>query len=75
MNFVGEILKAKGYNVWTVSSDSTVYNALQEMADRNVGALLVIEGDRLVGFSRSETMLEKSFSTERLPKRLLLRRS
>ena len=49
MNFVGEILKAKGYDVWTVSSDSTVYDALQEMADRNVGALLVIEGDRLVG--------------------------
>ena len=49
MNFVGEILKAKGGDVWTVSSDSTVYDALQEMADKNVGALLVIEGDRLVG--------------------------
>jgi CBS domain-containing protein len=50
MNFVAEILKAKGRDVWTVSSDSTVYDALQEMADKNVGALLVVEDDKLVGF-------------------------
>jgi CBS domain-containing protein len=49
MNFVDEILKTKGSDVWTVSSDSTVYDALQAMADKNVGALLVIDGDRLVG--------------------------
>ena len=49
MNFVNEILKAKGRDVWTVSSDSTVYDALQEMADKNVGALLVVEDDKLVG--------------------------
>src|SRR5438132_2813028 len=49
MNFVNEILKAKGRDVWTVSSDSTVYDALQEMADKNVGALLVVEDGKLVG--------------------------
>src|SRR5512146_2905252 len=49
MTFVTEVLKAKGRDVWTVSSDSTVYDALQEMADKNVGALLVVEGDKLVG--------------------------
>jgi CBS domain-containing protein len=49
MTFVTEVLKTKGRNVWTVSSDSTVYDALQEMADKNVGALLVVEGDKLVG--------------------------
>jgi len=49
MKFVTEILKAKGHDVWTVSSDSTVYDALQMMADKNVGALMVVEGDRLAG--------------------------
>lgn len=49
MNFVADILKAKGRDVWTVKSDSTVYDALQEMADRNIGALLVVEDDKLVG--------------------------
>ncbi|HEY7317456.1 MAG TPA: CBS domain-containing protein [Candidatus Binatia bacterium] len=49
MTFVTEVLKAKGRDIWTVSSDSSVYDALQEMADKNVGALLVVEGDKLVG--------------------------
>jgi CBS domain-containing protein len=49
MNFVAEILKTKGHDVWTVSPDSTVYDALQMMADKNVGALMVLESDKLVG--------------------------
>lgn len=49
MTFVTDVLKRKGRDVWTVSSDSTVYDALQEMADKNVGALMVVDGDNLVG--------------------------
>jgi CBS domain-containing protein len=49
MSFVTDVLKRKGRDVWTVSSDSTVYDALQEMADKNVGALMVVDGDNLVG--------------------------
>ena len=49
MTLVTDVLKRKGRNVWTVSSDSTVYDALQEMADKNVGALMVVDGDNLVG--------------------------
>ncbi len=49
MNFVTGILKTKGHDVWTVPPGSTVYNALQVMADKNVGALMVLERDKLVG--------------------------
>ncbi len=49
MKFVSEILKGKGRDVWTVSPDSTVYDALQVMADKNVGALMVLEDDQVVG--------------------------
>jgi CBS domain-containing protein len=49
MTFVTDLLKRKGRDVWTVSSNSTVYDALQEMADKNVGALMVVDGDSLVG--------------------------
>ena len=49
MSFVTDVLKRKGRDVWTVSSHSTVYDALQEMADKNVGALMVVDGDNLVG--------------------------
>lgn len=44
-----EILRAKGHDVWTISPDATVYEALSLMADKNVGALVVVEGSRVVG--------------------------
>jgi CBS domain-containing protein len=46
---ISEILGHKGTNVWTVSPQTTVYDAIHMMADKNVGALLVTEGDSLVG--------------------------
>ena len=49
MKFVSQLLAAKGHNVWTISPDATVFEALKLMADRNVGALLVVEGEKLAG--------------------------
>ena len=49
MTTVQEILRAKGHDVWTVSPDATVYEALSIMAQKNVGALVVVEGPRVVG--------------------------
>lgn len=46
---IGDILNFKGKQVWSVPPDTTVYNALVLMAEKNVGALCVTEGDRLVG--------------------------
>ena len=46
---VRQILEVKGNDVWSVKPESTVYEALRLMADKDVGALLVMEGDRLVG--------------------------
>lgn len=46
---VKQILDRKGYNVWSISPDSTVLEALRIMADKNVGALLVVEDSRAAG--------------------------
>ena len=46
---VSEILDRKRSNVWSVAPDSTVFQAIQTMANKNVGALPVLDGDRLVG--------------------------
>jgi CBS domain-containing protein len=46
---VRSLLQAKGHAVWTIAPDSSVYQALRVMADKNVGALLVLEGSELVG--------------------------
>jgi len=43
------ILEAKGRAIYTISPESTVFEAIQELDRRNVGALLVMEGERLVG--------------------------
>jgi len=46
---ISEILNHKGNNVWTVSPDTMVFDAIQMMADKNIGALLVTEGEKLIG--------------------------
>ncbi len=49
MKTVGDILKDKGHDVWSTPSGATVLEALKVMAEKNAGALLVMDGNRLVG--------------------------
>lgn len=49
MNTVRHILQVKGYDVWSTTPRTTVYDALRMMADKNVGALLVMDGEQVVG--------------------------
>lgn len=46
---VSEILELKGAHVWSIPPQATVFEAVQKMSDKNIGALLVTQGDRLVG--------------------------
>jgi CBS domain-containing protein len=46
---VHHLLEIKGPDVWSITPGATVYDALRMMADKGVGALLVMEGDQLVG--------------------------
>ena len=46
---INSILKNKGREIWSVAPDSTVYDALALMADKEIGALLVVTGESLVG--------------------------
>ncbi len=46
---VEALLNAKGRSVWSVSPSTTVFDVIRLMAERNVGSLMVMEGDRLVG--------------------------
>lgn len=43
------LLEVKGYDLWSISPNATVYDALRMMADKRVGALLVMDGDHMVG--------------------------
>lgn len=44
-----ELLDEKGHDVWSVKPDDTVFTTLQLMADKGIGAVLVFDGERLVG--------------------------
>ncbi len=46
---IREILQHKGKQIWSISPDVTVYEAVRVMADKNVGALPVMSGEKLVG--------------------------
>jgi CBS domain-containing protein len=46
---VGAILAHKGSAVWSIAPNATVFDAIQLMADKNVGALPVVENGKLVG--------------------------
>jgi CBS domain-containing protein len=43
------LLEVKGPDVWSITPDASVYDALRMMADKDVGALLVLENDKLAG--------------------------
>ena len=49
MKLVSQLLTSKGHDVWSIAPDMTVLNALQLMADKKIGALLVLDEDKLVG--------------------------
>lgn len=49
MTLVSQILKKKGSDVWSVRPDDTVFDAVKMMAEKSVGALVVMEDDKLVG--------------------------
>ncbi len=46
---IRDVLKKKGDSVFTISAEATVYKALELMAAKNVGALLVMDGEKLIG--------------------------
>ncbi|WP_298353161.1 CBS domain-containing protein [Rhodoblastus sp.] len=55
MTTIRQILQEKGGEVSTISHDATVFDAIKMMADRNIGALVVMEGRKVVGLITERT--------------------
>jgi CBS domain-containing protein len=49
MKTIKYVLRSKGKDIWTVTPDSSVFDALKIMAEKDVGALPVLDGKKLVG--------------------------
>ena len=48
MASINQLLQTKGYQVWSVGPDNTVLEALGIMAEKNIGAIVVLESDGTV---------------------------
>jgi CBS domain-containing protein len=49
MHSMAQLLAVKGSHVWSISPDATVFEGLELMAEKNIGALLILEDGRPVG--------------------------
>lgn len=49
MTTIRQLLATKGRDVWSISPEATVYDALSLLAEKNIGALLVLQDDAIAG--------------------------
>jgi CBS domain-containing protein len=49
MKTIKQLLQTKGNTVWTIAPDASVFDAIKLMSDKGVGALPVVEEEKLVG--------------------------
>ena len=49
MTLINDVLKVKGHDIFSIRSDASVFDALKLMAEKGVGALMVIDDGSLVG--------------------------
>lgn len=61
MTTVKQLLAEKGHTVWTVGPDQTVLEAIRILADKDIGALVVVEGERPVGIFSERDYVRKVF--------------
>ncbi|HXY03482.1 MAG TPA: CBS domain-containing protein [Terriglobales bacterium] len=62
------VLKGKSRDVWSLEPDAWVYDAVEMMANKHVGALLVISGGKLVGIISERDYARKVILQERFSK-------
>lgn len=65
---VRKLLDQKGRNIWSVSPATTVLEAIEKMAEKNCGALLVMQGDRLAGIVSERDYTRKCILQDRSSK-------
>ena len=76
MKTIGQLLTIKGRAVWTIAPDATVYEALTLMAEKEVGALVVVEAERVIGLLSErdyarKVILKGKFSKDTLVKEIM----
>ncbi len=73
MGNVRHILQTKGNAVYTVSPQTSVYDALEELEDKNLGSLVVIENENLIGIFTERDYARKVILKGRSSKETMIR--
>jgi CBS domain-containing protein len=66
---ITNLLKEKGPGVWTIDPDATVFDAMAKMAEKDIGSLVVMDGEKVIGiiterhYSRNIVLKGKASST------------
>jgi len=59
MSTVRDIIRKKGNEIWSITPEASVYDALQMMAEKEVGALLVMTGNQMNGILSERDCIRK----------------
>ena len=73
MTTVAHLLSAKGGDTWSVPSDASVYRAIELMAEKQIGALLVVDAGRVVGIVSERDYARKVILQGKLTETTLVR--
>jgi len=73
MHTAAEILRTKGNQVWSIAPDVAIIEALRTMAEKSIGALLVMENDKLVGIVTERDYARKVALEDRSSRQSLVR--
>jgi len=68
MKTIRQLLATKGATVWTIRPEATVFEALKLMAEKEIGALLVMDGQRMAGILSERDYARKVALQGRLSK-------
>ncbi|RMF95281.1 MAG: CBS domain-containing protein [Gammaproteobacteria bacterium] len=69
---VSDILRSKGHDIWSIGPDAAIIDALRLMAEKRIGALLVMDGEKLVGifserdYARKVALEDRSSRTSKV---------
>ncbi len=72
MKTVQDVLRVKGDAIWSTTSKASVYEALEKMAEKNVGALVVLDNTELVGIFSERDYAREIILKDRVSKQTVV---
>ena len=62
MTTVRQLLDQKGRNTWSIHPDATVFDAVAKMAEKDIGSLVVMEGEEFIGNHHRKALCAECYS-------------